>query len=151
VLTAVCPLVVTCGYAYGQPEPDERVSAQRWYRSTTSSADRVARLAVITRSGDRIAPFAYVRRTPRTVRIKLIVRSPVGAGSASARLQCVRVRLDFPTTGRLLVDASTGRAPDLAPPGSPDASERSETFSVNLRGSCTKLRPRYLRDWGRRR
>lgn len=108
-------------------------------------------MALITGPIDRIAPFAYVRRTPRTVRIKLIASVPTGMQPASALVFCVRVRLNFPVSGRVLVDASTGRAPDLAPPGSADASERSETYSLNLRGSCTKLRPRYLQAWDRRR
>jgi hypothetical protein len=150
-VASVCWLAVFGEYALAQPTPDERIKAQHWSRSVVSSGGRVVRLAVITGSGDRVAPFAYVRRTPRTVRIKLIVRVPTGHRPASAKLFCVRVRLRFSATRRVRVDASTGRAPDRARPVSADASDRPETYALDLRGSCMKVRPRYLPSWDQRR
>lgn len=127
-----------------------RLAHLPWHRSKVVGHGRVVRIAVSTGAQRDVAHFAYVRRTPHTVRIKLIEHRPTGLTTGQAILFCVEVHLRFSAAHRERVDASTGRAPDRARPGSPEARQRDDTRSVDLtHGPCERLRPRYLRPWTR--
>lgn len=140
--------------AVGQEATDERrTTIHKWHRSHVTRDGHTVRIAIVTGRGDRIAPHAYVRRTPSTVRIKLVKTVPTGDEMipADALLWCVEVRLPFAATRLVRVDGATGRAPDRAAPGTRDAAAREDTRSVDLvNGPCKRLKTRRLPSWTRR-
>jgi hypothetical protein len=124
-----------------------RLEPFRWYRSAVVHHGHVVRIALLTGADDHIVR-AEIRRGNRTVHVGLfdrVARHPGSATPAIGYLFCVEVRLHFRVGHRKVVDAITGRAPDLARPNSRDGRERDDTYPVNLaKGPCKRLRARYL-------
>jgi hypothetical protein len=141
-------LVLLVGAATASAATHSRVKPFRWYRSAVVGHGHVVRIAMMTGADEQVLRRVKVREGKHTVRIRLFVRVTHEDGystPAIGYLRCVQVRLRHAVGDRKVVDAITGRSPDRARPGTRDAAQRDDTWSVDLHaGPCQRLRPHYL-------
>jgi len=93
----------TVGLGRQESAPIKRL---HWWRSRLAHDGRLVRLAVITRSGERVLRRAYVRRTPHQIRIGLFKRQPAGYSEAIGYAFCVEITLRFEAEGLTRIDAA---------------------------------------------